>query len=144
MNSFFFTADRYVTSSLHLCHPLSELPFSDLFCIPLFLIFKWLKFFFNFCLLHSYMCLFTHIVSVSYVMLCSVFFSLYCFNIGKRTSSCPVPRPAPELLEIVVKQKEGNQNWRAKYIVATKVTHQDKVSYFFLFGCLFLCHKQKL
>lgn len=41
-------------------------------------------------------------------------------------SSCPVPRPAPELLEIVVKQKEGNQNWRAKYIVATKVTHQDK------------------
>lgn len=41
-------------------------------------------------------------------------------------SSCPVPRPAPELLEIVVKQREGNQNWRAKYIVATKVTRQDK------------------
>jgi len=41
-------------------------------------------------------------------------------------SSCPVPRPAPELLEIVLKQREGNPNWRAKYIVATKVTHQDK------------------
>lgn len=43
-------------------------------------------------------------------------------------SSCPVPRPAPELLEVVVKQREGNQHWRAKYIVATKVTRQDKVS----------------
>ena len=39
-----------------------------------------------------------------------------------------MPRPAPELLEVVVKQREGNQNWRAKYIVATKVTRQDKVN----------------